>query len=137
MREPHAFAQRDAFQDPDSVSGYESDSFSVSQPDSLSECEPDSVSCREPDSVSVSDPDQVAIATICRGRVGGYFYPASCHSSWSPLGSTMSATGIATSQLGAPSALTRISMTSESRRWAMLAQSLRKANTTGRTRLST
>jgi hypothetical protein len=141
MREPRAFAQRNGIsgEEPDSISGEEPDSFN--EPDSFSFGQPDPVSGYEPDSVSQPDCDAVfdseglALAPIGRGRVR--CYPASCQSRRSPLGSTMSAIGIATSQLGAPSALTRISMTSESRRRAIPAQSLRKANTTGRTRFST
>jgi hypothetical protein len=143
VREPHTHAQRVAVsgqesdaisqEEPDSVSGREPDSVAVAGCDSLSRYQPKpvTVSELEPDSVA----NQIAVAASRRRRVR--IYPASCQSRRSPLGSTMSATGMATSQLGPPSALTRISMTSDSLRWATPAQSLRNANTTGRTRFKT
>lgn len=145
MRQPVAFAQ------PHSVSGQEPHAFSSQEPNSggepnaVSLKQSDALPGRQPDANPVGKPnsdskpesvaDQVALARSRPGQRGPY--PASCQRRRSPFGSTMSATGIATSQWGAPTALTRISMTSESRRWATPAQSFRKANTTGRTRFST
>ena len=41
LREPHAFAQRDACQDPDAISGQEPDSFTGDESDSVSVRQPD------------------------------------------------------------------------------------------------
>ena len=66
MREPLAFAQRDARQEPVAVSEDERDSVSSHQPESitdwesLSRVEPDPDSVREPD--SVAEPVEIALA---------------------------------------------------------------------------
>jgi hypothetical protein len=43
MREPHAFAKRDTFQDPVAVAGDERDSVAGHEPDSVAGHEPDGV----------------------------------------------------------------------------------------------
>jgi hypothetical protein len=53
MREPHAFAQRNSFQDAVSVSGHERDADSDTGADSLPGFKPNSDSRREPDSVAL------------------------------------------------------------------------------------
>ena len=64
MREPFAFAQRNASQEPVAVSEDERDSVSIHEPEfiadweSLSRVEPDPDSVREPDSVA----EQVSLA---------------------------------------------------------------------------
>ena len=64
MCEPHAFAERDALQEPDAVSGQDSDPLAghysdiVSGGEPLSGYEPDSVTGRELDSVA----DRVPLA---------------------------------------------------------------------------